>query len=527
VTWITERQTPKEGRWRIPDPADEQAGTGDMSSLPRILLVDDNTSDRELAALVLEREFGRVDIDQVGSAAEFASAMAGGLFGLVITEVELEWSDGLEIVELIRETRTDCPVILFTSDTRPELFNDALRLAVDSYVSKSSEGYVALPGAVRSALFRARRRALATASDAPYRRLVEGLPVGVVVSTPTGEILEANPAFAAMLGLANAESVTRRSLTEFFAQPSVASSWRSQLEASRTVGNLDAQLRRADRSLMWVRISSWSVETGPIGVRQIQSIIEETEEFHSAQDELARRSQALSRSNAELEQFAYVVSHDLQQPLGMISSYLELLATSTEDSLDDESRDYLDRAVRGADRMQQMVNAVLGYARVDTRGDDFTPVDLGAIFNEVVDELADTISEAKAKITSDTLPTVVADGAQIRQLLHNLLVNGIKYAGDLPPRVHVGAADDETEWTVSVRDNGIGIDPESAQRVFVMFQRLHTQDEIPGTGIGLAICKRIVERHGGRIWVESQPHRGSTFIFTLPKRPGGDDEGTE
>jgi len=498
-----------------------------MSSLPRILLIDDHGSDRELASVVLTREFNRVDIVQVGSATEFSAAIAAGLFGLVITEADLEWSEGLEVIELIRDFRPDCPIILFTSSAETELWNDALRLHVDGYVSKSTKGFVELPAAVRAALFRARRRALATAKDAPYRRLVEGLPVGVVVSTPSGEILEANPAFAAMLGLASPEAMSRRSFTEFFAQSTMASNWLSQLEASRTVGNLDVQLKRTDRRFMWVRISSWAVEDGRTGVRQIQSIIEETEEFHAARSELARRSQALARSNSELEQFAYVVSHDMQQPLGMISSYLELLEGSVSDKLDNEARDYLDRVIRGADRMQEMVDAVLGYARVDTRGGEFAAVDLTAIVNGVVEELEEMIETAKATVTHDDLPTVVADAAQLHQLLHNLLTNAIKFVGAHPPHIHLSAVQDDSEWKVSVRDNGIGMEPDTAERIFIMFQRLHTQDEYPGTGIGLAICKRIVERHGGRIWVESHPHRGSTFVFTLPKRSGGENEAAD
>jgi PAS domain S-box-containing protein len=498
-----------------------------MNSLPRILLVDDNESDRELAALVLAGAFGRLVIDQAGSAAEFSSAMTAGRFGLVITDADLGWSNGLDVVEVVRDLRPDCPIILFTSQSSPELWNEALRLHVDGFVEKNSGGFVQLPAAVRAALFRARRRALASAKDAPYRRLVEGLPVGVVVSTVSGEILEVNPAFAAMLGLPDPERLAHRSFTEFFAQSSMASSWRSQLEVSRSIGKLDVQLRRADRSLMWVRISSWVVDDGPTGVRQIQSIVEETEEFHAAQNELARRSQALTRSNAELEQFAYVVSHDLQQPLGLISSYIELLEESVRGKLDPDARDYLDRAARGADRMQEMVNAVLGYSKVDTRGRDFAAVDLNNIVDAVVDELHDTIEATDARITRDQLPAVVADGAQIHQLMHNLLANAIKFVSDKPPRVHVSVSDREGEWEVSVRDNGIGIEPEAAERIFVMFQRLHTQEEYPGTGIGLAICKRIVERHGGRIRVESKPHRGSNFVFTLPKRTGGEDQGSD
>lgn len=495
-----------------------------MSSLPRVLLIDDHESDRELASVVLAGEFDRLDIEKIGSAAQFSAAVAAGLFGLVITEADLEWSDGLEVVELIRDLRPDCPIILFTASSGAELWNDALRLQVDGYVRKSSEGFVELPAAVRAALFRARRRALASASDAPYRRLVEGLPVGVVISTPSGEILEANPAFAAMLGLDTPEALTRRSFTEFFAQPSVASSWRSQLDASRTVGNLDAQLVRVDRSPMWVRISSWVVEQDRSGVRQVQSIVEETEEFHAAQGELARRTQALARSNAELEQFAYVVSHDLQQPLGMISSYLELLESEVSERLEGSAKDYLERALHGTERMQEMIDAVLGYARVDTRGDEFQPVDLNTVLDELVDELAEVIDETGATISRDRLPTVIGDGAQLHQLLHNLLSNALKFIAERPPEIHVTATDEDTQWKVSVRDNGIGVEADAMERIFVMFQRLHTQEEYPGTGIGLAICKRIVERHGGQIWVESQLHRGSTFVFTLPKRRGGEED---
>ncbi len=498
-----------------------------MSSLPRILLIDDNASDRELASMVLSQEFDRVDIVPVGTATEFSAAVAAGLFGLVIAEADLEWSDGLEVIALVRDLRPDCPIILFTAAGGAELWNEALRLHVDGYVGKSSEGFVELPSAVRSALFRARRRAMATAKDAPYRRLVEGLPVGVIVSTLSGEILEANPAFAAMLGLSSPETLTRRTFTEFFAQPSLVSAWRSQVEASRSVGNLDVQLQRADRSRMWVRISSWVVEEGAGGIRQVQSIVEETEEFHAARDELARRSQALSRSNAELEQFAYVVSHDLQQPLGMISSYLELLGDAAGGELDDEARDYFERAVRGAERMQEMVDAVLGYARVDSRGRDFGAIDLNQVVDEVIRDFDATVEATKAAVTRDELPSVIGDGAQLYQLLHNLIGNALKFVADRSPRIHVGIDDDGASWLISLRDNGIGIETDARERVFVMFQRLHTVDEYPGTGIGLAICKRIVERHGGRIWVESRPHQGSTFTFTLPKRRGGEDEATD
>jgi light-regulated signal transduction histidine kinase (bacteriophytochrome) len=296
------------------------------------------------------------------------------------------------------------------------------------------------------------------------------------------------------------------------------------MASTRYVGNLDVQLRRADDSLMWARVSSWVVEDAGSGMRHIQGVVEETGDYHVAQEELAGQTEALANSNEELEQFAYVVSHDLQQPLSVVSSYLELLGDSAREKLEEEEESYLDRASAAAVKVQEMVDAVLGYARIDTRGGEFLQVDLEAVLEGVKDTLWKEMTCAKAEITSDGLPMVTADQAQMEQLLSNLISNALKFSGGGPARVHLAVEERETEWQVSVRDRGIGIVPEAADRIFVMFQRLHTEKEYPGTGIGLAICKRIVERHGGRIWVESQPERGATFYFTIPKRPAASGE---
>jgi PAS domain S-box-containing protein len=489
-----------------------------MNNLPRVLIIDENESDRTLASLVLAGEFGNLELDAVGTAAEFSSALAAGRFGIVITEATFSWSTGVEIIRLVREVRPDCPVILFTAEVGEELWGETLRLGVNGYVSKSSAGFVRLPAVLRSVFFRTRRGAVASSRDAPYRRLVEGLPVGVFVATLEGEILEANPAFADMLGFFDPEEAAWTNLTSLFGDPAAADAWRSRMATTRSVRNLDIELRRADESLMWARVSSWVVEDAGSGMRHIQGVVEETGDYHAAQKELADRTEALARSNDELEQFAYVVSHDLQQPLSVVSSYLEMLGDSIRDRLENEEESYLDRAASAALRVQEMVDAVLGFARVDSRGGDFEPVDLEAVLEQVKSELWKEITVAKAEITNDALPTIVADEAQIQQLIHNLLSNALKFSGSPPAEVHFSAEERETEWTISVTDNGIGIDPEAADRIFVMFQRLHTEREIPGTGIGLAICKRIVDRHGGRIWVESDHKLGATFFFSIPKR---------
>ena len=489
-----------------------------MNNLPRILLVDENPNDRKLASLVLAGEFGGLEIEAVGSAAEFSRAISAGRFGLVIIEARFTWSDGIELIRVVREVRADCPVILFTNEVGEELWSESLRHRVDAYVSKSSDGFVRLPSVVRSVFFRTRRKSVATSRDAPYRRLVESLPVGIFVATLGGEILEANPAFASLLGLFDPEEVAWSTFPDFFVEPAVADTWRSQIATARYVGNLDAQLKRADGTSMWARVSSWIVEDAGSGMRHVQGIVEATDDYQKAQQELADRTEALARSNNELEQFAYVVSHDLQQPLSVVSSYLELLDESVRDKLGDEEESYLDKASASAIRVQEMVDAVLGYARVDARGGAFEPVDLEAVLEGVKDSLWKEITCAKAEIESDGLPVVSADQAQMEQLLHNLMSNALKFAGNKPARIHLASEEQESEWQVSVRDEGIGIEANAFDRIFVMFQRLHTEREISGTGIGLAICKRIIDRHGGRIWVESQPQQGATFFFTIPKR---------
>ena len=495
-----------------------------MNNLPRVLIIDENANDRALASLVLAGEFGNLELDAVGTAAEFSSSLAAGRFGIVITEAVFSWSTGLELIRLVREVRPDCPVILFTGEVGEELWSETLRLGVDGYVSKSSAGFVRLPAVVRSVFFQTRRQSVASSRDAPYRRLIEGLPVGVFVATLEGEILEANPAFAAMLGFFDPEEAAWTSFPSLIADQAVADEWQNRMTATRSVRNLDLELRRADESLVWSRVSSWVVEDAGSGMRHIQGVVEETGDYHAAQQELADRTEALARSNNELEQFAYVVSHDLQQPLSVVSSYLEMLGDSVRDRLESEEESYLDRAAASAVRVQEMVDAVLGFARVDSRGGDYLPVDLGTVLEQVKSELWKEITVAKAEITNDPLPIIHADEAQMEQLLQNLVSNALKFSGAPSAEIHVSAEERELEWEISVRDNGIGIDPEASDRIFVMFQRLHTEKEIPGTGIGLAICKRIIDRHGGRIWVESEQLLGATFFFSIPKRTADQGE---
>jgi PAS domain S-box-containing protein len=239
-------------------------------------------------------------------------------------------------------------------------------------------------------------------------------------------------------------------------------------------------------------------------------------EHKRADEELKRTAEELKRSNAELEEFAYVASHDLQEPLRMVASYTQLLAKRYKGKFDSDADDFIEYVVGGATRMRRLINDLLMYSRVGTRGRPFEPTDCEAVFKRVSTNLQITILEGNAMVTRDRLPIVMADQTQLEQLFQNLISNAIKFHGEDQPRVHVSAEEKHGEWLFSVQDNGIGIAPEFAERIFVIFQRLHTNSEYAGTGIGLAVCKKIVQRHGGRIWVESEPGKGSTFYFTIP-----------
>jgi signal transduction histidine kinase len=245
------------------------------------------------------------------------------------------------------------------------------------------------------------------------------------------------------------------------------------------------------------------------------------EETRGLNAELEKRVQdrtaELQRSNEELEQFAYVASHDLQEPLRKISSFAQLLAAQYKDKLDADANEFIAYMVDGARRMQALIQNLLAYSRLGQKGKPFALADGDAVLKQALINLQGAIEDCGAVVTCDPLPTVLANEVQLVQLFQNLIGNAIKFRGVDKPLVHVRAEPNGPAWTFSVRDNGIGIDPQFAERIFVIFQRLHIREEYPGTGIGLAFCKKIVERHSGRIWMESQPGHGTTFRFTLPR----------
>jgi light-regulated signal transduction histidine kinase (bacteriophytochrome) len=237
--------------------------------------------------------------------------------------------------------------------------------------------------------------------------------------------------------------------------------------------------------------------------------------------ESKRRAAELQRSNAELEQFAYVASHDLQEPLRMVANYTEMLARRYKGQLDEKADKYIHYASDGARRMQRLVSDLLAYSRVGSQGQPLEPTSSQKALQDVLKGLQQVVRETGTRVEFDGLPTVMADPSQLHQLLQNLISNAIKFRGDAPPHIVVRAQREGTQWSFSVADNGIGLEQRYAERIFQMFQRLHELGRYEGSGIGLAICKRIVERHGGRIWVDSTLGKGTTFHFTLANAERG------
>ena len=355
------------------------------------------------------------------------------------------------------------------------------------------------------------------ASEVRYRRLFEAARDGILIlDAETGMVVDVNPYMIEMLGFSR-EAFLGKKLWELGCFKDIVASQAGfeELQRKEYIRYEDKPLETADGRQIEVEFVSNVYLVNHHKV--IQCNIRDITERKRAEEKLEQSLADLERSNQELEQFAYVASHDLQEPLRMISSYTQLLAKRYEGRLDDKAQKYVHYAVDGAVRMQTLINDLLAYSRVGTRGRPPEFTDSHSALGEARRNLAVLIRETRAVISNDDLPTVRADPSQLALVFQNLLANAIKFHGKAPPRVHVSAQDHGLEWVFAVKDNGIGIEPQHAERVFVIFQRLHTREEYPGTGIGLAVCKRIVERHGGKIWFTSEPGNGSTFFFTIPK----------
>jgi PAS domain S-box-containing protein len=356
-------------------------------------------------------------------------------------------------------------------------------------------------------------------SEALFRSTFELAASGIAHVSLDGRFMRVNPQLCGMLGYAEHELIGR-SVKEI-SHPEdrdVTDAHRAQVRAGeRESVRFEKRYLRKDGAPVWVSLGV-ALARNAAGTPQYEiAMFDDITERKQAEAALREAHEELKRSNAELEQFAYVASHDLQEPLRMVSSYTQLLGRRYGEKFDADAKEFMAYIVDGATRMKQLIEDLLAYSRVGTKGKDFKPVEVEKSLRRALTNLKAALDEAGAVVTHDPLPTLQADEVQLAQLFQNLIGNALKFRSASVPRIHVGVVEKEDFFEFSVRDNGIGIEPQYFERIFMVFQRLHNKGEYPGTGIGLAICKKVVERHGGQIRVESQPGQGSSFIFTLPK----------
>jgi PAS domain S-box-containing protein len=373
-------------------------------------------------------------------------------------------------------------------------------------------------------------------SEEQFRLLVEGTTdYAIFMLDPQGRVRSWNPGAGRIKGY-RADEIIGQHFSCFYPAEDKAKAAHA-LEVARTTGRFEGEgwRVRKDGSRFWANVILTALHDENGQLLGFSKITRELTEAKRAEEalravnadlenrvrerthELRRAVEDLNRSNLDLAQFAYAASHDLQEPLRAVSGCAQVLQRRYRGRLDERADELIAHTVDGVSRMQTLINGLLAYSRVGSRGRAFGATDCNAVLEGAVANLASAVAGAGAVVTHDLLPVVRADPGQLTQLFQNLVGNAVKFHGADPPRVHVGAGRRAGEWLFTVADNGIGIPAEYFERIFAVFQRLHTRDEFPGTGIGLALCKKIVERHGGRIWLESEPGRGSTFFFTIPE----------
>jgi PAS domain S-box-containing protein len=373
--------------------------------------------------------------------------------------------------------------------------------------------------AARDVTLRKRAEEAARRASAYNRSLLEASLDPLVTIGPDGKVTDVNAAAERATGCART-ALIGTDFSDYFTDPAKARAGYQQVFREGLVRDYPLELRHRDGRVMSVLYNASVYRDEGGQVIGVFAAARDITLRKRAEEEIRRYAQDLQRSNQELEHFAYVASHDLQEPLRTVSSYSQLLARRYRGRLDADADDFIGFMVEGAARMQTLINDLLTFSRIGTRGKPFAPADAAQIVAAAKENLEAAIAETGAAITHAALPPLVGDPTQLTQLFQNLFSNAMKFRHpDQPPRIHVSATRQERAWQWSVHDNGIGIDPQFFERIFILFQRLHAREEYPGTGIGLALCKKIVERHGGRIWVESDPGTGSTFHFTLPDEP--------
>ena len=481
--------------------------------LMRLLIADDDTVYR----MFLGRELSKMGFEVV-TACDGAGALAAledrAGPSLAILDWRMPGTDGVEVCRRVRANSEGRYIylLLVTARDTPEDLIAGMDAGADDYLTK--------PVDMAELRLRVRAGCRILEFEERSRQLFDDAPIAYHEANTSGVIVRVNRAECRLLGC-GAEEILGRRIWDFLA-PAQAEKGMAVFQAAveaphQRMEDTEWEMCGRNGETLLVRLQQNQVRDSRGAVEGLRCTMLDVTELRRQEDLLKRQAADLARSNAELEQFAYVASHDLQEPLRMVASFTQLLAKRYAGKLDAKADEYIQYTVGGARRMQQLITDLLALSRVGTGGGEFRDVPLEDVMSDVLLNLGPAIQESGAEVAPDSLPTVFADRGQMTQLFQNLIGNAIKFRGAELPRVDISAVETGDEWTISVRDNGIGIAPEHSERVFQIFQRLHTRDRYPGTGIGLAVCKKIVERHSGKIWLDSSPGGGTTFHFTLHK----------
>ncbi len=495
-------------------------------TLIHVLILEDVPADAELMLHELRRDGFEPDWRRVDTETDYLASLDEEL-DVILADYRLPQFDALGALYHLKERGLDIPFIIVSGAISEEAAVGCMKQGAADYVLK--DRMARLGQAVKRALEEKRRRdekeraeKALRESEERFRLLVDGgKDYAIVMLDPDGHVVSWNPGAERIHGY-RTEEILGQHFSRFHPKTELEREEpEMELEIAATQGRFEEQgwRVRKDGSLFWADIVITALHHPSGELRGFSKVVRDITERKRAEEALARQSAELARSNAELEVFGNVASHDLKDPLRVIARTSRQLAERWRGRLDAESDAWLAETLDAAERMRTLIDELLAYSRANQQASVFVAADCATVFDTAVSNLRVSIEESGATVTRDALPVVTGDPVQLTQLFQNLVANAIKYRGEAPPRVHASAARDAGAWTFSVRDNGIGVPPEHAGRVFDLFQRADDHSPVTGMGIGLAICKKVVERHGGRIWFESSPGAGTTFHFTLPAAP--------
>jgi PAS domain S-box-containing protein len=494
-----------------------------------VLILEDRESDFELITRELQRAGFTVRVQRAEDEQEFRAQLAARP-DIILSDYVLSFRfNALSALEILQESGLDIPLIVLTGIVSEETVVECMKRGASDYLFK--DRLIRLGPAVRRALEESELRRQKRRAEAALRKTSERLQQLVETTRvipweldlETWRFTYVGPQAVALVGYPLEDWLRKGFWDERIRLEDPDALYR--LCAGSEAGDYDFDCHMTSSNGAVVHLHCVAKTTFCDGrARSLHGFMMDITELKLTQESLARHSADLAASNAELQQFAYVASHDLREPLRMVSFYTQLLAKRYQGKLDADADEFIGYAQEGATRMGELIQNLLDYSRISSWKRETAPTDCEAVFRKSIENLRVSITESGATVESDSLPVVTGDVSQLGQLFQNLIGNALKYrSAARPPHIRVSAREEQSEWLFSVCDNGIGIEPQYFETVFGIFQQLHSREEYGGTGVGLAICRRIVERHRGRIWVESELDKGATFCFTIPKRQQSED----